>query len=107
MDNAKELETIQLKGFSDIEATRLYWPMSVIRLRSSDKHRLIDAATYVMDCWNQYSDRTVDINAYSEDGERHHHQQDQRQDEGRGQQDEEDVQDALENSIVEAAQAWR
>ncbi|BCU52981.1 UDPglucose--hexose-1-phosphate uridylyltransferase [Staphylococcus auricularis] len=72
MDNAKELETIQLKGFSDIEATRLYWPMSVIRLRSSDKHRLIDAATYVMDCWNQYSDRTVDINAYSEDGERHH-----------------------------------
>lgn len=72
MDHAKEVESIELKGFSDIEATRLYWPMSVFRLRSSDKHRLIDAATYVMDCWNQYSDASVDIKAYSEDGERHH-----------------------------------
>src|SRR5699024_7962096 len=45
---------------------------SVIRLKGENREQLIEAATYVMTEWNQYSDHKVDIKAFSSDGERHH-----------------------------------
>lgn len=45
--------------------------MSVIRLRSSNKDELVDAATFVLDRWKEYSDPSVDVIAYSND-EPHH-----------------------------------
>lgn len=72
MDRATTKETFKLTSFPDIEATTLKWPMSVIRLKSNNSARLIKAATYVMEQWNNYSDSSVDIKAYSDDGTRHH-----------------------------------
>ncbi|WP_436951594.1 UDP-glucose--hexose-1-phosphate uridylyltransferase [Staphylococcus xylosus] len=72
MDNAAEIEKFNIMGFPSVEASTLNWPMSVIRLKSENSNELIQAATHVMVQWNQYSDNSVDIKAYSEDGERHH-----------------------------------
>lgn len=72
MDNAAEIEKFIIAGFPSVEASTLNWPMSVIRLKSKNSNELIQAATHVMVQWNQYSDNSVDIKAYSQDGERHH-----------------------------------
>ncbi|NWK83267.1 UDP-glucose--hexose-1-phosphate uridylyltransferase [Staphylococcus sp. GSSP0090] len=72
MDNAAEIERFNMDGFSTVTASTLHWPMSVIRLKSENRVDLINAATHVMDTWNQYSDEAIDIRAFSNDGERHH-----------------------------------
>lgn len=72
MDNAKEMNNFNLKQFSTVTASTLYWPMSVIRLKSEDKNDLVAAAEFIRKAWNSYSDETVDIRAYSKNGERHH-----------------------------------
>ncbi|MFH4917882.1 UDP-glucose--hexose-1-phosphate uridylyltransferase [Staphylococcus cohnii] len=72
MDNAKELHSFSLKQFPTVAASTLYWPMSVIRLKSEDKNDLVAAAEFIRKAWNNYSDETVDISAYSKNGERHH-----------------------------------
>lgn len=72
MDNAAEIKKFIIAGFPSVEASTLNWPMSVIRLKSKNSNELIQAATHVMVQWNQYSDNSVDIKAYSQDGERHH-----------------------------------
>lgn len=72
MDRATTRETFKLTSYPEIEATTLNWPMSVIRLRSNKSDRLVEAATFIMNQWNNYSDSDVDIKAYSEDGTRHH-----------------------------------
>ena len=65
MDNAKEMNNFNLKQFSTVTASTLYWPMSVIRLKSEDKNDLVAAAEFIRKAWNSYSDETVDIRAYS------------------------------------------
>ncbi|MEJ7400700.1 UDP-glucose--hexose-1-phosphate uridylyltransferase, partial [Staphylococcus epidermidis] len=72
MDNAAEIERFTMNQFSSVTASTLNWPMSVIRLKSENRDELINAATYVMNTWNQYSDETIDVRAFSKDGERHH-----------------------------------
>lgn len=72
MDNAKEIDNFKMERFPSVKASILKWPMSVIRLKDSNKDTLIEAATYVMDCWNHYSDETVQVKAFSDKGERHH-----------------------------------
>ncbi|MBN6202400.1 UDP-glucose--hexose-1-phosphate uridylyltransferase [Staphylococcus saprophyticus] len=72
MDNAAEIERFTMNEFSSVTASTLNWPMSVIRLKSENRDELINAATYVMNTWNQYSDETIDVRAFSNDGERHH-----------------------------------
>lgn len=72
MDNAAEVENFKIVEYPSIQASTLNWPMSVIRLKSTKKNELIEAATYVMNQWNQYTDEAVAIRAYSNKGERHH-----------------------------------
>ncbi len=52
-----------VKGFEDVEAGIVAWPMSVIRLRSKDDKRLVELADLVLNKWRDYSDKTVDIYA--------------------------------------------
>lgn len=72
MDNAKELQNFKLVQFTNVEASTLHWPMSVIRLKSTNKENLIEAAECIRLAWNNYSDESVAIRAYSEEGDRHH-----------------------------------
>ncbi len=61
---------ITISGFEDINAGIVKWPMSVIRITSSDKESLIQAADYILTKWRGYSDEKAFIFANT-DGEDH------------------------------------
>ena len=69
MEKATVKEKVQFKGFEDIEAGIVNWPMSVLRLRG-DKDRLIDLADHILQSWIGYSDESLGIYAYTQ-GVRH------------------------------------
>ena len=58
------------KGFEDVKAGIVKWPMSVIRLDGSDPQRLAELADKILTCWRGYSDESVGVVAFS-DGEPH------------------------------------
>lgn len=59
-----------LKDYPSIDAGIVKWPMSVIRLRSSDQTELVEAATFILDQWRFYSDESAAIFAET-NGEPH------------------------------------
>ena len=66
METAPIREKIVFKGFEDIEAGIVKWPMSVIRLRGSDSARIADLADKILGSWRGYSDESVSVIAFSE-----------------------------------------
>lgn len=66
METAPIREKIVFKGFEDIEAGIVKWPMSVIRLRGSDSARIADLADKILGIWRGYSDESVSVIAFSE-----------------------------------------
>ena len=71
MEEADIREKLQFNDFPDIEAGIVNWPMSVIRLRSENKERLISLATKILECWRVFSDEEAGVLAKSE-GQVHH-----------------------------------
>lgn len=67
MDRAVVEKTYNLKNFPDVEAGRLCWPMSTLRLRGKDKRSLVDAATHILEIWRGYSDAEAGIVAATDD----------------------------------------
>ncbi len=65
-------EEIELKHFPTIQAGIVNWPMSVLRLVSTDRTELIRAATAVLKKWKTYSDVSLGIKAVTDDGILHH-----------------------------------
>ena len=63
---------LKLADYPQVIAGIVKWPMSVIRLQSTDQQILVHAATSVLEKWQNYSDPTVEINAFSVDGTPHH-----------------------------------
>lgn len=59
-----------LKGFEDVHAGIVKWPMSVIRLQSRDTARLVKAAAHILEVWRGYTDEAAFIFAET-DGEPH------------------------------------
>ena len=65
------LETeITFRGYEDIHAGIVKWPMSVIRLDGKDPVRLAQLADKILICWRGYSDEAVGVVSFS-DGEPH------------------------------------
>ena len=63
-------QEIQFKGFEDVRAGIVKWPMSVIRLTSADRVRLTDLAERILTAWRSYTDETGFIYAET-NGEPH------------------------------------
>ena len=61
---------ITFKGYEDVEAGIVKWPMSVIRIKSADKDKLIDLADKILLAWRGYTDEEAFIFAET-DGEPH------------------------------------
>ena len=59
-----------MKGFEDITAGIVKWPMSVIRLSHKDYNRIIELADVILAKWRGYTDEAVFIFAET-DGEPH------------------------------------
>ncbi|MDH5159464.1 UDP-glucose--hexose-1-phosphate uridylyltransferase [Heyndrickxia oleronia] len=70
MAKAKDEMIFTLDSFPKIHTSTIKWPMSVIRLRSSDVKQLVDACNYILEKWKNYSDPAADIVAYT--GETRH-----------------------------------
>ena len=70
MENAGLEREVSFRGFEDIHAGIVKWPMSVIRLDGKDPTRLAELADRILTCWRGYSDETVGVVAFSE-GEPH------------------------------------
>lgn len=70
MERAPIETKLTFKGFEQIEAGIVKWPMSVIRLRSADDNQLVDLASKILAAWRGYTDEDAFI--FSEtDGEPH------------------------------------
>ncbi|WP_174614428.1 UDP-glucose--hexose-1-phosphate uridylyltransferase [Virgibacillus ihumii] len=63
MTDAQEEFFFQLDRWNKVSASVLKWPLSVIRLKCSDKGELLDAATHILNTWKGYSDPAADIEA--------------------------------------------
>lgn len=50
-----------LKGYEDLNAGIVKWPMSVIRLQCKDIGRIVDAADHILTSWRTYSDESAFI----------------------------------------------
>ena len=59
-----------VKGFEDVDAGIVNWPMSVIRISSTDTDRLIALADVILEKWRGYTDEAAFIFAET-DGEPH------------------------------------
>ena len=59
-----------IKGFEDVEAGIVKWPLSVIRLRSKNSDRIIELADIILTKWRSYTDEEAFIFAET-DGEQH------------------------------------
>ena len=70
METAPIEKEISFKGFEDVQAGIVKWPMSVIRLTGADPERIADLADKILLAWRGYSDESVGVIAFS-DGEPH------------------------------------
>ena len=70
METAPVEKEVVFKGFEDVQAGIVKWPMSVIRLTGSDKARIADLADKILGIWRGYSDENAGVVAFS-DGEPH------------------------------------
>lgn len=70
MERAPVEKPVTFKGYEDVAAGIVKWPMSVIRLRSEDTERLVDLADRILTKWRGYSDENAFIFAETE-GEPH------------------------------------
>lgn len=70
MAKAPVERTFTVKGFEDVEAGIVNWPMSVIRVAAKDTDRIIALADVILNAWRGYTDEAAFIFAET-DGEPH------------------------------------
>jgi len=70
MARAKVEKTYCISEFNDIELAMLHWPVSALRIKSSNKDRLVEFAAHILEKWRAYTDEEAFIYAET-DGERH------------------------------------
>jgi UDPglucose--hexose-1-phosphate uridylyltransferase len=70
MAKAKIRKPVTIAGFEDIDAGIVNWPMSVIRISSDDRERLVQLADHILDAWRKYTDADAVIYAET-NGEPH------------------------------------
>lgn len=61
MEKAPIEEEFTFKGFEDVKAGRVKWPMSVIRISSPDYERLIELGDKILTAWRGYTDEEAFI----------------------------------------------
>ena len=61
MAKAPVIEEFTVKGYEDVSAGIVQWPLSVIRLRGEDTERIIDLADHILKAWRSYTDEDAFI----------------------------------------------
>ena len=70
MERAPIETNVCFQSYEDVQAGIVKWPMSVIRLNSTEPQRIADLADKILTLWRGYSDESVGVVAFS-DGEPH------------------------------------
>ena len=70
MENAPVEREVVFAGYEDIKAGIVKWPLSVIRLRSTDRARMVDLADKILVAWRGYTDEEAFV-YHETDGEPH------------------------------------
>ncbi|MBR5539183.1 MAG: UDP-glucose--hexose-1-phosphate uridylyltransferase [Clostridia bacterium] len=70
MTKAPIEKQLELKGFEDVDAGLVKWPLTTIRLSATDKDRIIELADKILAAWRGYTDESAFIFAET-DGEPH------------------------------------
>ena len=65
METAPVETEVSFRGFEDVKAGIVKWPMSVIRLEGMDPERLSLLADKILAAWRGYSDESVGVVAFS------------------------------------------
>ena len=63
MERSEIEEEIHFRGYEDVQAGIVKWPMSVVRLNGPDKTRLAELADKILRCWRGYTDEEAFIYA--------------------------------------------
>ena len=66
MAKAPVEQELSFRGYEDVRAGIVKWPMSVIRLRSADREKLVELADRILGCWRGYTDEAAVILAETE-----------------------------------------
>ena len=59
MERAEVETPLEFRGYGDVTAGIVRWPMSVIRLRGADPERLCDLADRILTTWRGYTDEAA------------------------------------------------
>ena len=59
-------QELHFRGFEDVSAGIVKWPMSVIRLNGADKDRIVELADKILRAWRGYTDEAAFIYAETE-----------------------------------------
>lgn len=54
-------EDFEIPKYKDVKVGVVRWPMSVIRLRGEDRHRISQLAEVILDAWRNYTDEQAGI----------------------------------------------
>ena len=66
MAKAPVVESFTVKGYEDVTAGIVKWPLSVIRLQCADETRIIDLAEHILNAWRGYTDEAAFLFAETE-----------------------------------------
>ncbi len=66
MEQAEVEQELQFRGFADVQAGIVRWPMSVIRINGESKERLVELADRILTAWRGYTDEEAFIYAHTD-----------------------------------------
>ena len=70
METAVEEKSYIIEGYEEVKVSRVKWPMSVVRISSENKDKIVELADHILTNWRGYSDEAVGILSES-NGEPH------------------------------------
>ncbi|MGL5755757.1 MAG: UDP-glucose--hexose-1-phosphate uridylyltransferase [Paraclostridium sp.] len=67
MDKANDILEINITGYECVKVSMIKWPLSVVRINSSNKEKLSELADCILKHWKKYSDEKVNIHSHTKD----------------------------------------
>lgn len=61
LNHAKDIQHYKIKGFEEVNVSRIKWPLTVIRTRCANRIKLVEIAQIILSHWRNYTDEGVDI----------------------------------------------
>lgn len=67
IQDAKVIKEFELSKYPETKVEMMYWPLSTIRLTSSNKQEILKLAHTTLEKWKEYSDESLGIYSYTND----------------------------------------